>query len=169
MKGIRKKSWVHLSASYFLLFSLLRFLGEANIPLREVLATPSLSASFNAPLLDTKKQPTGVSVHWPRYPARFCQRPCSPTPVMCKVQPPAPRPSPPWLKLQVLSRGPGVARMGGAEVGAGPPSRAQASLASHQSAPGHLVGLVFHWKPDAFPSFLVVLLTIQALLRVWNS
>uniref|UniRef100_A0A8C9J8V7 Dysferlin n=1 Tax=Panthera tigris altaica TaxID=74533 RepID=A0A8C9J8V7_PANTA len=39
-----------------------RFLGEANIPLREVLATPSLSASFNAPLLDTKKQPTGASL-----------------------------------------------------------------------------------------------------------
>lgn len=68
----------------FLLFSLLRFLGEANIPLREVLATPSLSASFNAPLLDTKKQPTGVSVHWPLYSAGFCQRPCSPTPVMCQ-------------------------------------------------------------------------------------
>ncbi|KAK2500170.1 hypothetical protein MC885_002174 [Smutsia gigantea] len=39
-----------------------RFLGEAKIPLREVLATPSLSASFNAPLLDTKKQPTGASL-----------------------------------------------------------------------------------------------------------
>ncbi|PNI38742.1 DYSF isoform 6 [Pan troglodytes] len=39
-----------------------RFLGEAKVPLREVLATPSLSASFNAPLLDTKKQPTGIRV-----------------------------------------------------------------------------------------------------------
>ncbi|KAB0358615.1 hypothetical protein FD754_002771, partial [Muntiacus muntjak] len=39
-----------------------QFLGEANIPLREVLATPSLSASFNAPLLDSKKQPTGASL-----------------------------------------------------------------------------------------------------------
>ncbi|MEJ1286844.1 zinc finger protein 638 [Cricetulus griseus] len=37
-----------------------RFLGEAKIPLQEVLATPSLSASFNAPLLDTKQQPTGL-------------------------------------------------------------------------------------------------------------
>lgn len=46
-----------------LLSSLLRFLGEAQVPLREVLATPSMSASFNAPLLDTKKQPTGVSAH----------------------------------------------------------------------------------------------------------
>ncbi|TKC36061.1 hypothetical protein EI555_006189 [Monodon monoceros] len=45
-----------------LLFSPLRFLGEANVPLREVLATPSLSASFNAPLLDTRKQPTGASL-----------------------------------------------------------------------------------------------------------
>ncbi|XP_037592064.1 dysferlin isoform X26 [Cebus imitator] len=39
-----------------------RFLGEAKVPLREVLASPSLSASFNAPLLDTKKQPTGASL-----------------------------------------------------------------------------------------------------------
>ncbi|ERE66857.1 dysferlin [Cricetulus griseus] len=39
-----------------------RFLGEAKIPLQEVLATPSLSASFNAPLLDTKQQPTGASL-----------------------------------------------------------------------------------------------------------
>ncbi|XP_062065628.1 dysferlin isoform X17 [Lepus europaeus] len=39
-----------------------RFLGEAKVPLREVLATPSLSASFNAPLLDTKQQPTGASL-----------------------------------------------------------------------------------------------------------
>uniref|UniRef100_A0A452VC63 Dysferlin n=1 Tax=Ursus maritimus TaxID=29073 RepID=A0A452VC63_URSMA len=47
-----------------------RFLGEAQVPLREVLATPSLSASFNAPLLDTKKQPTGVSAHWTFHPLR---------------------------------------------------------------------------------------------------
>ncbi|GAB1290996.1 Dysferlin [Apodemus speciosus] len=39
-----------------------RFLGEAKIPLQEVLATPSLSASFNAPLLDSKQQPTGASL-----------------------------------------------------------------------------------------------------------
>ncbi|XP_072623005.1 dysferlin isoform X21 [Vulpes vulpes] len=39
-----------------------RFLGEAQVPLQEVLATPSLSASFNAPLLDAKKQPTGASL-----------------------------------------------------------------------------------------------------------
>ncbi|XP_068923443.1 dysferlin [Petaurus breviceps papuanus] len=39
-----------------------RFLGEAHVPLRDVLTTPSLAASFNAPLLDTKKQPTGASL-----------------------------------------------------------------------------------------------------------
>ncbi|XP_072510759.1 dysferlin isoform X6 [Notamacropus eugenii] len=39
-----------------------RFLGEARVPLRDVLTTPSLAASFNAPLLDTKKQPTGASL-----------------------------------------------------------------------------------------------------------
>nr|XP_020856831.1 dysferlin isoform X7 [Phascolarctos cinereus] len=39
-----------------------RFLGEARIPLRDVLATPSLAASFNVHLLDTKKQPTGATL-----------------------------------------------------------------------------------------------------------
>ena len=73
---------------FILLSPLLRFLGEANVPLREVLATPSLSASFNAPLLDTKKQPTGVSVRWPLHPARVCLRPCPLDPVVC--QSPAP-------------------------------------------------------------------------------
>uniref|UniRef100_A0A4X2M035 Dysferlin n=1 Tax=Vombatus ursinus TaxID=29139 RepID=A0A4X2M035_VOMUR len=39
-----------------------RFLGEARISLRDVLATPSLAASFNVHLLDTKKQPTGATL-----------------------------------------------------------------------------------------------------------
>uniref|UniRef100_A0A8D2Q8W8 Dysferlin n=1 Tax=Varanus komodoensis TaxID=61221 RepID=A0A8D2Q8W8_VARKO len=38
-----------------------RFLGEAHVPLRDVLASANLAASFNAPLLDAKKQSTGVS------------------------------------------------------------------------------------------------------------
>lgn len=38
-----------------------RFLGEARVPLRDVLSSPSLAASYNLPLLDTKKQSTGVS------------------------------------------------------------------------------------------------------------
>uniref|UniRef100_A0ABM5GKW0 Dysferlin isoform X4 n=1 Tax=Pogona vitticeps TaxID=103695 RepID=A0ABM5GKW0_9SAUR len=37
-----------------------RFLGEAHVPLRDVLASPNLAASFNAPLLDAKKQSTGA-------------------------------------------------------------------------------------------------------------
>uniref|UniRef100_A0A8B9PQK7 Dysferlin n=1 Tax=Apteryx owenii TaxID=8824 RepID=A0A8B9PQK7_APTOW len=37
-----------------------RFLGEAHVPLRDVLSTPSLAASFNVPLLDAKKQSTGA-------------------------------------------------------------------------------------------------------------
>ncbi|XP_075787176.1 dysferlin isoform X11 [Pelodiscus sinensis] len=37
-----------------------RFLGEAHVPLRDVLASPSLAASFNVPLLDTKRQSTGA-------------------------------------------------------------------------------------------------------------
>ncbi|KAM6441107.1 dysferlin isoform 3-T3 [Liasis olivaceus] len=36
-----------------------RFLGEAHVPLRDVLASPNLAASFNAPLLDAKRQSTG--------------------------------------------------------------------------------------------------------------
>lgn len=58
-------NWVRRARHIWLVFTiglcLLRFLGEAKIPLQEVLATPSLSASFNAPLLDTKQQPTGVN------------------------------------------------------------------------------------------------------------
>lgn len=38
-----------------------RFLGEARVPLRDVISSPSLAASYNLPLLDTKKQSTGVS------------------------------------------------------------------------------------------------------------
>uniref|UniRef100_A0A8C3PSP4 Dysferlin n=1 Tax=Calidris pygmaea TaxID=425635 RepID=A0A8C3PSP4_9CHAR len=38
-----------------------RFLGEARVPLRDVLSSPSLAASYNLPLLDNKKQTTGVS------------------------------------------------------------------------------------------------------------
>ncbi|KAG2465642.1 DYSF protein, partial [Polypterus senegalus] len=39
-----------------------RFLGEARLPLREVLSSSSLAASFNAPLLDSKKQSTGATI-----------------------------------------------------------------------------------------------------------
>ncbi|KAM9063151.1 dysferlin-like isoform 2-T2 [Sarcophilus harrisii] len=39
-----------------------RFLGEARVPLRDVLTNPNLAASFNAPLLDTKRQPMGASL-----------------------------------------------------------------------------------------------------------
>uniref|UniRef100_A0A670JIM0 Dysferlin n=1 Tax=Podarcis muralis TaxID=64176 RepID=A0A670JIM0_PODMU len=37
-----------------------RFLGETHVPLRDVLASPNLAASFNAPLLDAKGQSTGA-------------------------------------------------------------------------------------------------------------
>uniref|UniRef100_A0A8C4YT59 Dysferlin n=1 Tax=Gopherus evgoodei TaxID=1825980 RepID=A0A8C4YT59_9SAUR len=37
-----------------------RFLGEARVPLQDVLVNPTLTASFNAPLLDTKRQSTGA-------------------------------------------------------------------------------------------------------------
>uniref|UniRef100_A0A8C3Y8P9 Dysferlin n=1 Tax=Catharus ustulatus TaxID=91951 RepID=A0A8C3Y8P9_CATUS len=38
-----------------------RFLGECRVPLRDVLGTPSLAASFSLPLLDSRKENTGVS------------------------------------------------------------------------------------------------------------
>ncbi|XP_066173632.1 dysferlin isoform X8 [Sylvia atricapilla] len=37
-----------------------RFLGESRVPLRDVLGTPSLAASFNLPLLDSRKESTGA-------------------------------------------------------------------------------------------------------------
>ncbi|XP_039234377.1 dysferlin-like, partial [Pipra filicauda] len=36
------------------------FLGECRVPLRDVLGTPSLAASFNLPLLDTRREGTGA-------------------------------------------------------------------------------------------------------------
>ncbi|XP_077638792.1 dysferlin isoform X4 [Lonchura striata] len=39
-----------------------RFLGESRVPLREVLGSPSLAASFNLPLLDSRKESTGASL-----------------------------------------------------------------------------------------------------------
>nr|XP_041571492.1 dysferlin isoform X6 [Taeniopygia guttata] len=39
-----------------------RFLGESRVPLREVLGTPSLAASFTLPLLDSRKESTGASL-----------------------------------------------------------------------------------------------------------
>lgn len=66
MRGLVRKEQGYIGLFFYIGFLCpLRFLGEAKVPLREVLATPSLSASFNAPLLDTKQHPTGVSVHWP--------------------------------------------------------------------------------------------------------
>ncbi|XP_063257324.1 dysferlin isoform X2 [Prinia subflava] len=39
-----------------------RFLGESRVLLRDVLGTPSLAASFNLPLLDSRKESTGASL-----------------------------------------------------------------------------------------------------------
>ncbi|XP_069061681.1 dysferlin isoform X3 [Pleurodeles waltl] len=39
-----------------------RFLGETRVSLRDVLSSPNLTASINAPLLDTKKQSTGATL-----------------------------------------------------------------------------------------------------------
>ncbi|XP_043368776.1 dysferlin isoform X4 [Dermochelys coriacea] len=37
-----------------------RFLGEARVPLQDILGSPTLAASFHVPLLDTKRQSTGA-------------------------------------------------------------------------------------------------------------
>uniref|UniRef100_A0A663N8N5 Dysferlin n=1 Tax=Athene cunicularia TaxID=194338 RepID=A0A663N8N5_ATHCN len=58
-----------------------RFLGEARVPLRDVLSSPSLAASYNLPLLDTKKQTTGVSPSvgtWEAMPSPTLLHPPSP-------------------------------------------------------------------------------------------
>ncbi|XP_070612910.1 dysferlin isoform X2 [Erythrolamprus reginae] len=63
-----------------------RFLGEAHVPLREVLVSPNLAASFNAPLLDAKRQNTGgclilqVSYTPPPGAAPFIPPPAPPEP-----------------------------------------------------------------------------------------
>uniref|UniRef100_A0A670ZGC1 Dysferlin n=1 Tax=Pseudonaja textilis TaxID=8673 RepID=A0A670ZGC1_PSETE len=62
------------------------FLGEAHVPLRDVLASPNLAASFNAPLLDAKRQNTGgclilqVSYTPPPGAAPFIPPPAPPEP-----------------------------------------------------------------------------------------
>ena len=80
--GLRggRRTWNVRLVFTICLLRLFRFLGEAKIPLQEVLATPSLSASFNAPLLDTKQQPTGVNACTPLPIASFCLRPTGPLP-----------------------------------------------------------------------------------------
>ncbi|XP_016160729.1 PREDICTED: dysferlin isoform X3 [Ficedula albicollis] len=39
-----------------------RFLGESRVPLRDVLGSPSLAASFSLPLLDSRRESTGASL-----------------------------------------------------------------------------------------------------------
>ncbi|XP_039189745.1 dysferlin isoform X4 [Crotalus tigris] len=63
-----------------------RFLGEAHVALRDVLASPNLAASFNAPLLDAQRQNTGgclilqVSYTPPPGAAPFIPPPAPPEP-----------------------------------------------------------------------------------------
>ncbi|XP_070804868.1 LOW QUALITY PROTEIN: dysferlin [Pituophis catenifer annectens] len=63
-----------------------RFLGEAYVPLRDVLFSPNLAASFNAPLLDARRQNTGgclilqVSYTPPPGAAPFIPPPAPPEP-----------------------------------------------------------------------------------------
>uniref|UniRef100_A0A8V5GF62 Uncharacterized protein n=1 Tax=Melopsittacus undulatus TaxID=13146 RepID=A0A8V5GF62_MELUD len=63
-----------------------RFLGEARVPLRDVLSSPSLAASYNLPLMDTRKQATGVSAQRPSH--------CSPVRDQCEQCPAHCTPSP---------------------------------------------------------------------------
>ncbi|XP_042326048.1 dysferlin isoform X4 [Sceloporus undulatus] len=74
-----------------------RFLGEAHVPLRDVLASPNLAASFNAPLLDTKGQSTGACL--------ILQVSYVPPPGAAPLFPPPapPEPNPAPAELEVLT------------------------------------------------------------------
>ncbi|XP_058659075.1 dysferlin [Ammospiza caudacuta] len=74
-----------------------RFLGESRVPLRDVLGTPSLAASFNLPLLDSRKESTGASL--------FLQVSYIPPPGAIPLFPPPapPEPAPPAAELDTVT------------------------------------------------------------------
>nr|XP_054488472.1 LOW QUALITY PROTEIN: dysferlin [Agelaius phoeniceus] len=74
-----------------------RFLGESRVPLRDVLGTPSLAASFNLPLLDSRKESTGASL--------FLQVSYIPPPGAIPLFPPPapPEPAPAAVELDTVT------------------------------------------------------------------
>uniref|UniRef100_A0A8C0V3R0 Dysferlin n=1 Tax=Cyanistes caeruleus TaxID=156563 RepID=A0A8C0V3R0_CYACU len=82
-----------------------RFLGESRVPLRDVLGTPSLAASFSLPLLDSRKESTGVRFN-PTCPSQF--DPSSPIPasltlIPCFQASLRPRLLPSWTRSPVTT------------------------------------------------------------------
>ncbi|XP_062349232.1 dysferlin isoform X4 [Cinclus cinclus] len=74
-----------------------RFLGESRVPLRDVLGAPSLAASFNLPLLDSRKESTGASL--------FLQVSYIPPPGALPIFPPPapPEPAPAAAELDTVT------------------------------------------------------------------
>uniref|UniRef100_A0A8C8RT37 Dysferlin n=1 Tax=Pelusios castaneus TaxID=367368 RepID=A0A8C8RT37_9SAUR len=74
-----------------------RFLGEARVLLRDILASPNLAASFKVPLLDTKGQSTGAFL--------FLQVSYTPPPGAAPLFPPPtpPEPTPSTAELDTIT------------------------------------------------------------------
>ncbi|XP_068870944.1 dysferlin isoform X4 [Aphelocoma coerulescens] len=101
-----------------------RFLGESRVPLRDVLGTPSLAASFNLPLLDSRKESTGASL--------FLQVSYIPPPGSIPLFPPPapPDPAPAAAELDT------VTEMAGEEDPEDPEATGDTEPSASSGAPG---------------------------------
>uniref|UniRef100_A0A8C5NS63 Dysferlin n=1 Tax=Junco hyemalis TaxID=40217 RepID=A0A8C5NS63_JUNHY len=101
-----------------------RFLGESRVPLRDVLGTPSLAASFNLPLLDSRKESTGASL--------FLQVSYIPPPGAIPLFPPPapPEPAPAAAELDT------VTETGGEEDTEDPEATGDTEPSASSGAPG---------------------------------
>ncbi|XP_041320537.1 dysferlin isoform X8 [Pyrgilauda ruficollis] len=108
-----------------------RFLGESRVPLRDVLGTPSLAASFNLPLLDSRKESTGASL--------FLQVSYIPPPGAIPLFPPPapPEPAPAAAELDT------VTETAGEEDTEDPEATADTDPSASSGAPGS--------EPPSFP------------------
>ncbi|XP_041283515.1 dysferlin isoform X7 [Onychostruthus taczanowskii] len=108
-----------------------RFLGESRVPLRDVLGTPSLAASFNLPLLDSRKESTGASL--------FLQVSYIPPPGAIPLFPPPapPEPAPAAAELDT------VTETAGEEDTEDPEATADTEPSASSGAPGS--------EPPSFP------------------
>ncbi|XP_048797655.1 dysferlin isoform X3 [Lagopus muta] len=95
-----------------------RFLGEARVPLRDVLSSASLAASYDVPLLDSKKQNTGASL--------ILQVSYTPPPGAAPLFPP---PAPPEAAPAAVAEPDTLTGNAGA-------ARGDASPIAHPTAPG---------------------------------
>ncbi|XP_064275238.1 dysferlin isoform X6 [Passer domesticus] len=108
-----------------------RFLGECRVPLRDVLGNPSLAASFNLPLLDSRKESTGASL--------FLQVSYIPPPGAVPLFPPPapPEPAPAAAELDT------VTETAGEEDTEDPEATADTEPSASSGAPGS--------EPPTFP------------------